>query len=148
MANNLLAKVGASIVTTVAGGTAWLVIEPGMQTRLARWTGLSVPAAETVDSNGSDLTFRRHPDADPSFSCDDASTSVEKLICADPAIAEADRALNRVWATLRQRDLIDDTLRLSQRQWLARRDACLIDEDPRACVADAMLTRISELSAL
>lgn len=157
MLQSMASKIGVSIVTAVTGGAAWMIVEPGMRSQVARWTGLEdAPASEiaaeattpTSAAAPAPLDLARDPNANPSFNCDDAATTVERLICSDPAIAEADRSLNRVWAALRQRGMISDTLKLSQRQWLARRDACLIDDDPKACVRNCMLERIETLSAL
>ncbi|MEO0983731.1 MAG: lysozyme inhibitor LprI family protein [Pseudomonadota bacterium] len=143
-------KIGASMVTAVAGGTTWLIVEPGMRDRVAQFTGLDLPGTEAAApaSTPEPLDLARHPDAAPSFNCDDATRTIEHLICSDPAIAEADVSLGRVWSTLKSRGLVDDELRMSQRQWLAKRDACLIDDDPKTCVKRSMLDRIGELSAL
>jgi hypothetical protein len=75
--------------------------------------------------------------AAPSFDCHHASTRVEKMICADSGLAEADRVLAVAFGRVPARA----ALTREQRDWLARRDRC---EDP-ACVAGRYDERISEL---
>lgn len=149
---SVVGRVGLSMLAAVAGGTTWVVLEPGTRSFVAEKFGIGqeapVKAEPTTNPVPEPLDLTRHPDARPSFNCDDASQTIEHLICADPAIAEADRSLSRIWRTLGDRGLVTDELRLSQRQWLARRDACLIDDDPKACVKKTMLDRIAELSTL
>ncbi len=143
-----------SMAAAVAGGTTWLVVEPGARTVVADFVGLEMGATRSAVAEaataeaGSHMSFERHPDARPSFDCGMAQTTIEKMICSDPAIAEADRVLDKVWTTLGREDAISDELRSEQRQWINRRDACLIDNDPRGCVRRVMLDRITELSAL
>ena len=154
MSGGVLSRIAVSMAAAVAGGTTWLVVEPSARTVVADFVGLefgatrSAAAEAATSAAGSQMTYERHPDAQPSFDCDMASTTIENMICSDPAIAEADRVLNQVWATLGQEQAISDDLRMQQRRWISRRDACLIDDDPRGCVRKVMLDRISELSAL
>ena len=154
MSGGVLSRIAVSMAAAVAGGTTWLVVEPGARTVVADFVGLemgvtrsAVADAATAEA-GSHLSYEKHPDADPSFDCENAVTTIEKMICSDPAIAEADRVLDRVWATLEREGVITEELRREQRQWINRRDACLIDNDPRGCVRRVMLDRITELSAL
>jgi len=150
MARALVAKIGASVVTAIAGGSAWLVVEPGARSVLPEWTGASVERQDATDLSMTRATMdlSPDPDANPSFDCTDASRTIERLICSDPALAEADRSLGRIWSSLDRRGLVDEALREGQLQWLAARDACLIDPEPGACVRRAMLGRIRELSIL
>jgi len=60
----------------------------------------------------------------------------------------ADRSLGRVWSSLDRRGRITADLREGQLQWLAARDACLIDPEPSTCVRRAMLGWIRELGVL
>ena len=62
--------------------------------------------------------------------------------------SEADLVLDKVWSALGSEEAISDELRMEQRRWINRRDACLIDNDPRGCVRKVMLERITELSGL
>lgn len=57
----------------------------------------------------------------PSFDCSQAATSVEKLICDDPVLSDADHQLADAYRLLRQKrpELAQD-----QRQWLQLRNAC------------------------
>ncbi len=152
MVENAIMKIGLSMVAAVAGGATWLVLEPGTRAVVSQWTGVDLDRGAAMVSGQpaapEPLDLTRNPDAKPSFNCDDAARTIEHLICSDPAIAEADVSLNRVWRSLDQRGMIDEDLKHSQRRWLASRDACLIDDDAKTCVKRAMLDRIRELSAL
>jgi uncharacterized protein YecT (DUF1311 family) len=85
----------------------------------------------------------------PSFDCAKAVTAIDKMICADPKLAEADRALADSYTRL-QRELSPDsfaTVRVVERAWLLKRAACapghVIDgeklsaEGARQCLANA-----------
>ncbi|MEM1104927.1 MAG: lysozyme inhibitor LprI family protein [Pseudomonadota bacterium] len=146
MLNGILSKVVVSAVTAVAGGATWVVVEPGTRSMAAKYLGIEADSPPQAAPEPLDLT--RDPAARPSFNCDDASRTIEHLICSDPALAEADVSMGRIWASLSSRGVITDELRQSQRQWLAARDACVIGEDAKACVRKAMLTRIAELSEI
>lgn len=145
MLKGLAGKVGVSVLTAVAGGTSWIVLEPGTRAMASRYLGIE---AEAPAANPTELDLTRHPDARPSFNCDDASRTIEHLICSDPALAEADVSLSRTWQALDARGAITDELRQSQRARLAARDACVIGDDAKACVRASMLERITQLSAL
>lgn len=146
MLKGLAGKIGVSVLTAVAGGTSWVVLEPGTRAMASRYLGIEAEAPAAAAFGALDLT--RHPDARPSFNCEDASRTIEHLICSDPALAEADVSLSRIWNGLEARGAITDELRQSQRAWLAARDACVIGDDAKACVRQSMLQRISELSVL
>ncbi len=154
MSGGVLSRMAVSMAAAVAGGTTWLVVEPGARSVVADFIGLEIGATRTAVAEAassevsSRMTYEHHPDAQPSFDCAMATTTIENMICSDPTIAEADRVLNKVWATLGSEDQISDELRTEQRQWINRRDACLIDSDPRGCVRKVMLDRITELSEL
>ena len=84
----------------------------------------------------------------PSFDCRYARTSVERSICADPALASLDRemaalfgeALNRAPARALEAD---------QNDWRAERDACARSgRSVEPCVEDAYRNRIRELRAI
>jgi len=151
MLKSLASKIAVSVVTAVAGGASWVVLEPTTRDMAAEYLGIEADTpAETppAATHAAPLDLTRHPNARPSFDCADASRTIERLICSDPALAEADVSLGRVWRSLEDRGLVSDELRRSQRQWLAARDACVIGENARACVRRTMLERITELSAL
>lgn len=154
MSGGVLSRVAVSMAAAVAGGTTWLVVEPGARSIVADFVGLEIGATRSAAAEAattelsSRMTYEHHPDARPSFDCSMAETTIENMICSDPTIAEADRVLNRVWSTLGSEEAITDELRVEQRQWINRRDACLIDSDPRGCVRNVMLDRITELSEL
>jgi uncharacterized protein len=146
---DLAIKVGVSVLTACAGGTAWIVAEPGAREMVTGFIGGEAsPTAGTTTAASVKLDLTPDPAAKPSFDCADASSTVEHLICSDPAIAEADQSLSRIWNSLKSQDKITEEVKLSQRQWLATRDACLIADDPKACVRQEMLSRIQALGAL
>lgn len=154
MSGGILSRVAVSMAAAVAGGTTWLVVEPSARTVVADFVGLEIGATRSAAAEAatseitSRMTYERHPDAKPSFDCDMAETTIEKMICSDPTIAEADLVLDKVWSALGSEEAISDELRMEQRRWINRRDACLIDNDPRGCVRKVMLERITELSGL
>ncbi len=151
--SGVLSRIAVSMAAAVAGGTTWLAIEPGARTVLGDFVGLELGPSRTADATETvggvvGLSLEHHPDAHPSFDCEQATTTVEHMICSDPAIAEADRVLDRMWGTLGRQELITDELRNDQRQWIVKRDGCLIDDDPHGCVRRVMLDRITVLSEL
>ena len=77
----------------------------------------------------------------PSFDCAKASTSVEKMICATPELAEADAALARSYATAKASGADAGQLKSEQRAFLAIRNRCSTVE----CVAEAYRARNKEL---
>jgi uncharacterized protein YecT (DUF1311 family) len=148
---DLVVKLGVSVLTACAGGTAWIVAEPGARSMAKDFLGIesteASPTSAGVAQTGA-LDLTPDPAAKPSFNCADASSTIEKLICSDAAIAEADRQLGRLWGTLQDQSKITEEVKMGQRQWLATRDACLIADDPKACVRRVMLERIQVLGAL
>jgi uncharacterized protein len=83
---------------------------------------------------------------DPSFNCDYARTLVERIICADPALAAKDRRMALLYeqAGGSRRGPVDGT----QWRWLAARNACgrVPLEAVEACIARTYDARIAELS--
>ena len=67
----------------------------------------------------------------PSFDCAQASNPGERLVCADPALAAADRGMAKAYAAALPRSGDVRALRLAQRAALKVRDACTT----RGCVA-------------
>lgn len=86
-----------------------------------------------------------------SFDCAKATRAVDKLICADADLSNADAALAAAYkAALAQAGSDQDrtTLRDSQRLWLRTRDAkCLrmVPAAASACLKDEYATRLGEL---
>ncbi|WP_042442291.1 lysozyme inhibitor LprI family protein [Azospirillum sp. B510] len=87
--------------------------------------------------------------AEPSFDCKAASTPVEKAICADPKLGDADKEIADSYKALQ--DLSGaadrDRLRAEQRAWLGQRNQCATASSPGAClgpILDARRTALSE----
>ena len=87
-----------------------------------------------------------HGEAAQSFDCAKAQTRVEKMVCADRAIAELDEYLGRYYAAARAEISGAETcLQSDQAQWLkSTRDACT----DGACLKSAYLNRLAELDPL
>ena len=81
-----------------------------------------------------------------SFDCAKAQTRVEKMVCADRAIAELDEYLGRYYAAARAEIRgAGACLQSDQAQWLkSTRDACA----DATCLNSAYLSRLAELDAL
>jgi uncharacterized protein YecT (DUF1311 family) len=72
-----------------------------------------------------------------SFDCAKAASPVEKLICSDPALAEADYGVGDAYRNLLKRDTADPaklaSWRQTEKEWLAQRDHdCIAGKDPAA----------------
>lgn len=89
--------------------------------------------------------------AQPSFDCAKASTVVERAICADAKLAQADRDLATVYGALwgRLTGAARDHLAQDQLRWLANRaKACTgVAEDVARCVRQRYVSRIATLKA-
>ncbi|MGA9409927.1 MAG: MliC family protein [Roseobacter sp.] len=93
--------------------------------------------------------------AQPSFDCTKASSSAEKLVCVDPALAQLDQRLAERYKAARAvidglgagRDTARDTLKATQRGWIKGRDDCWKADDLRTCVEASYLTREGNLVA-
>jgi uncharacterized protein len=89
--------------------------------------------------------------AQPSFDCAKASTVVERAICADPKLAQADREMATVYGALWDRlsGPAKDHLSQDQLRWLAdRAKACTGGaEDVARCVRQRYVARIATLKA-
>jgi uncharacterized protein len=81
-----------------------------------------------------------------SFDCGKAQTRVEKMVCADRAIADLDEYLGRYYAASRAEiPGAASCLQADQAQWLTTtRDACA----DGACLTSAYLNRLAELDPL
>ena len=77
------------------------------------------------------------------FDCGDASTRVEKLICADPELERLDEQLTLLYSRTKYRasPYGAEQLTKQQRIWLRTRDRCRNSE----CVASVYRERIEHL---
>jgi uncharacterized protein YecT (DUF1311 family) len=76
--------------------------------------------------------------------CAKATTNVEKLLCAAPALQTADAAVAEAFATARDAASDPAAVRASQRDWLKVRNAC----PDAACLATVQAERQAALAAL
>lgn len=81
----------------------------------------------------------------PSFDCAKASTNVEKMICANPALSKADSEM----AGFYKRNMVasgagSNTIKQGQRAFVAKRNLC----SDSACVADAYRARREEMAQM
>jgi hypothetical protein len=72
----------------------------------------------------------------PSFDCAKATTAVEKMICADPELAAADRAMAKLYAAAPRSDPMT-----GQKSFLADRSEC----SDRACLLQVYEDRLGTL---
>ncbi|WP_428662532.1 DUF3298 domain-containing protein [Reyranella sp.] len=90
-------------------------------------------------------------EAQPSFDCAKASTAVERAICDDARLAQADREMATVYGTLWNRlsGTARDHLSQDQLRWLANRaKACTGGaEDVARCARQRYVARIATLKA-
>ena len=98
----------------------------------------------------------------PSFDCTTAEGDIEAMVCGDTDLAALDRrvadrfgealaaaqALDTQTGTSKGVTAAEDMLREGERDWIAARDACAADAEPRACAQTAYLRREAELVAL
>lgn len=96
---------------------------------------------------------RRAPVA--SFDCAEATTPIERAVCADAALARLDREVAQAYgAQLAAAETGADkqAIRTAQRGWLQRRDAACKDKETAgdelgACLTGVYRVRVNELSA-
>lgn len=87
--------------------------------------------------------------AKPSFDCKAASTPVEKTICADPKLADADQEIADAYKTLQSLSGAADRerLRAEQKAWLAQRNQCATaGSGLAACLGPVLDARRSALA--
>jgi len=104
----------------------------------AWWAALCLPAAG-------------HAAEQASFDCTKASTAIEKAICADPALAAADRKLAETYqaASAKLSDEGRSALRDEQRQWLKRLRLVCAEVTPTGdCVANEYRMRQTDLQTV
>ncbi|MFP5258320.1 MAG: lysozyme inhibitor LprI family protein, partial [Acidobacteriota bacterium] len=90
------------------------------------------------------LLARPSPVLGAGMDCAKAKTPVERRICADPALREADGAVAATFAAALAAAPDPAALRAAQRQWLAERNAC----PDAACLRDSHEQRRTALLAL
>jgi len=93
------------------------------------------------------LMFISTPLTAASFNCNKASTKVEKMICADPDLSEADEQLAEAYRNLRKALPKSERalLKRDQRQWLKERNVEFRTCEDPYCYA-FYLVRIEQLS--
>jgi uncharacterized protein YecT (DUF1311 family) len=85
-------------------------------------------------------------DRGPSFDCRYARSRAEDMVCADPGLAQADRALERSYERAVAFGVPQRMLRDEQDDWLAIRESAA--HYSRRAVADVYRQRILELNAM
>lgn len=85
----------------------------------------------------------------PSFSCQHAASSAERLVCRTPALASLDRQLAAVYraALAKAGQPQQATLNAEQRGWVKGRNDCWKASDLASCVRDSYTLRMAELQA-
>lgn len=77
-----------------------------------------------------------------SYDCSLAQTDVEKMICDNPDISQADESLAAVYKDIKEHPKFNHQLYSEQRAWLRERNSCQTE----ACIMDKYMTRIAELN--
>jgi hypothetical protein len=90
------------------------------------------------------LSFGVAPAHASGINCAKAKTDVEKNICADPKLKEADGAVADAFANLLAATSDQTAVRASQRQWLVQRNAC----PDAGCLNARHQERLKELTEL
>lgn len=86
-----------------------------------------------------------------SFDCEKAGTEVEKLICADSELSKLDEEMGKTYAEALKEFSVPEALKLRQRQWFKRRDACVDRGLPKyimQCVKEIYQQRLAEIKGL
>jgi len=84
----------------------------------------------------------------PSFDCAKAVEQSELLVCDDPQLARLDAELGATYARAESDpDSVpsQNPLRIAQQTWVAARNACAAEPEPRTCLVRAYARRIQEL---
>jgi uncharacterized protein len=110
------------------------VLPPGAAQAAVREVAIAAPVAPAPQTAG----------ADPA--CANAGGRAAQMVCADPGLADADRALNRAYRRALRSGVPTDQLRDEQRDWLAIREEAA-RRSPRA-VARIYEQRIDELNQI
>ncbi|KVW05805.1 hypothetical protein WK91_34510 [Burkholderia cepacia] len=77
----------------------------------------------------------------PAFNCAKASSKVEKMICGDSALSDADSVNADLYKEVLQATDNPNQVKQEQRQWLKVRNACQTTE----CLANAYNNRYNQL---
>lgn len=85
----------------------------------------------------------------PSFDCNKAAGTIEKMICGDDELAALDLKLAEVYADASKKAVNEHppALKAEQRGWIKGRNECWKHNDKRRCVRDEYQRRIAELQA-
>lgn len=85
----------------------------------------------------------------PAFKCVNLKSSIEEMICKDPALAAYDRRMAVVYrdALKRAANERPAVLKPEQRGWALGRNDCWKADDKRACTEESYVRRIAELQA-
>ena len=142
--SNIGKAIGISVISSICGGAAWLVLEP----QARRFIGLETPTPVEQAAVVSETPALEPVRATPSFDCDRAEAAIERLICSDAWLAEADQMMSARWGALLGRDLLSEEVTAAQRAWIEQRNACVLQDEAQACVRRAYRDRIAELDAL
>jgi uncharacterized protein YecT (DUF1311 family) len=87
------------------------------------------------------------PQHQPSFNCSQASTWDEVEVCSDASLAESDRVLAALYASLMDKAPVGrrNSLRMSQLDWLRKRRACGSAANRTLCLTEVYRQRIVRL---
>lgn len=77
----------------------------------------------------------------PAFNCAKASSKVEKMICGDSALSDADSVNADLYKEVLRTSDNPNQVKQEQRQWLKVRNACQTAD----CLADAYNSRYNQL---
>lgn len=83
-----------------------------------------------------------------SFDCASASAAIEKLICRTPQLKQMDIELTRLYRLALTDDRSvprPDKVEIDQRFWVAARNQCSADADPKACTIRRYAERAHQL---
>lgn len=93
---------------------------------------------------GSDPNVVTNNEYGPSFSCQQASSQQEKLICSDDTLRALDSALHHLYQAAKLNSHARDQLQATQREWMTKtRNQC----DNSACLIAAYRSRILVLAS-
>ena len=90
----------------------------------------------------------------PSFSCNKASTLVEKTICSNIEIARLDRKMSKSYTLYKSafffeknRTYLENKLKKEQRKWIKIRDKCVSQKVYKVCLTNAYKKRIKTIDS-
>lgn len=135
--------VGKQLQPSTADAPAPVVEQVTSISRAPVEIGQSTPAAVTSQTSQPVAIAAPPSSVRPSFDCQLAASSVEKLICSSPTLARLDSELAAAFAASLKRAQDSTLARQSQRDWLRQqRDVC----DSPSCLENVYLSRITSLS--